>query len=62
LVFRPFALRPDFALDMTDKQRQIMAGHAAHRQAALDSGDMVVSEPVLDSRGSVVTAVSTEAH
>ena len=51
-VFRLKAPRPDFALDMTDDEREIMGRHAAHWQPLIDSGDMVVFGPVLDSTGS----------
>ena len=51
-VFRLKAPRPDFALAMTDEEREIMGRHAAHWQPLLDAGDMVVFGPVLDSTGS----------
>jgi uncharacterized protein YciI len=51
-VFRLIAPRPNFALDMTDAERQIMGRHAAHWQPLVDAGDMVVFGPVLDSTGS----------
>jgi uncharacterized protein len=51
-VFRLKAPRPNFALDMTDEEREIMGRHAAHWQPLIDSGEMVVFGPVLDSRGS----------
>jgi hypothetical protein len=49
LVFRLKALRPTFALDMTDAEREIMGRHAAHWQPYIDSGQMVVFGPVLDA-------------
>jgi uncharacterized protein YciI len=52
LVFRLQAPRPDFALNMSDEEREIMGRHAAHWQTFLDSGQMVVFGPVLDSTGS----------
>jgi uncharacterized protein len=51
-VFRLEAPRPTFALDMTDEEREIMGRHAAHWRPFIDSGQMVVFGPVLDSSGS----------
>jgi uncharacterized protein YciI len=51
-VFRLLAPRPDFALDMTDAEREIMARHAAYWQPFIDSGQMVFFGPVLDDTGS----------
>lgn len=51
-VFRLKAPRPNFALDMTDEEREIMGRHAAHWQPLVDSGAMVVFGPVLDDTGS----------
>jgi uncharacterized protein YciI len=51
-VFRLKAPRPDFALDMTDEEREIMGRHAAYWQPFVDSGEMVVFGPVLDTTGS----------
>jgi uncharacterized protein YciI len=51
-VFRLKAPRPNFALDMTDNEREIMGRHAAHWQSYVDSGQMVVFGPVLDDTGS----------
>jgi uncharacterized protein YciI len=51
-VFRLKAPRPNFALDMTDEERQIMGRHAAYWKPLVDSGAMVVFGPVLDSSGS----------
>ena len=51
-VFRLKAPRPNFALDMTDEEREIMGRHAAHWQPLVDSGAMVVFGPVLDGTGS----------
>lgn len=51
-VFRLQAPRPNFALDMTDEERQIMARHAAYWRPLVDSGQMVVFGPVLDGTGS----------
>jgi uncharacterized protein len=56
-VFRLQAPRPDFALNMSDEEREIMGRHAAHWQPFLDSGQMVVFGPVLDSTGSWGLAV-----
>lgn len=51
-VFRLQAPRPNFALDMTDAEREIMGRHAAHWQPLVEAGRMVVFGPVLDSTGS----------
>ena len=51
-VFRLLAPRPDFALDMSDEERAIMGEHAAYWQSFIDSGQMVLSGPVLDGTGS----------
>jgi uncharacterized protein len=51
-VFRLKAPRPNFALDMSDEERDVMGRHAAHWQPYIDSGRMVVFGPVLDSTGS----------
>lgn len=51
-VFRLKAPRPTFALDMTEAEREIMGRHAAHWQPRIQSGEMVVFGPILDSTGS----------
>ena len=51
-MFRLQAPRPNFALDMTDGEREVMARHAAYWQPFIDSGQMVVFGPVLDGTGS----------
>jgi uncharacterized protein YciI len=51
-VFRLIAPRPNFALDMSDEEREIMGRHAAHWRPLVDSGAMVVFGPVLDDTGS----------
>jgi len=51
-VFRLQAPRPNFALDMTDEEREVMARHAAYWQPFIDSGQMVVFGPVLEQTGS----------
>jgi uncharacterized protein len=51
-VFRLNAPRPTFALDMSDEEREIMARHAAHWRPWIESGQMVIFGPVLDSTGS----------
>ena len=56
-VFRLMAPRPTFALDMTDEEREIMGRHAAYWQPFVESGQMVVFGPVLDSTGSWGLAV-----
>lgn len=56
-VFRLKAPRPTFALDMSDEEREIMTRHAAHWGAYVESGQMVVFGPVLDTSGSWGLAV-----
>jgi uncharacterized protein len=51
-VFRLQTPRPNFALDMTEEEREIMTRHAAHWQPLIDSGHMVIFGPVLDGTGS----------
>jgi uncharacterized protein YciI len=51
-VFRLKSPRPNFALDMSDHEREVMARHAAHWQPLIGSGQMVVFGPVLDGTGS----------
>jgi len=51
-VFRLIAPRPDFALDMSDEEREVMGRHAAYWQPLIDAGRMVVFGPVLDETGS----------
>jgi uncharacterized protein len=51
-VFRLMAPRPTFALDMTDSEREVMGRHADYWKRFIDSGQMVVFGPVLDSTGS----------
>jgi uncharacterized protein len=43
--------RPNFAFDMTDQERDIMARHGAYWQPLIDSGQMVVFGPVFDGTG-----------
>ena len=51
-VFRLQAPRPNFAFDMSNEEREIMARHAAHWQPLVELGQMVVFGPVLDGTGS----------
>lgn len=51
-VFRLVAPRPTFALDMTDEERSVMERHAAYWRSYIDSGQMVIFGPVLDTTGS----------
>lgn len=51
-VLRLIGPRPDFALEMTDEERDVMERHAAHWQQFVESGRMVVFGPVLDGSGS----------
>lgn len=56
-MIRLKAPRPTFALDMTDEEREVMGRHAAYWQPFIESGQMVVFGPVLDSSGSWGLAV-----
>jgi uncharacterized protein len=51
-VLRLKSPRPNFALDMSDEEREVMGRHAAHWQPFIDRGQMVVFGPVLDGTGS----------
>jgi uncharacterized protein len=61
-VFRLISPRPTFAFDMNDEERAVMARHAAHWQAYLDSGKMVVFGPVVDGTGSWGLGVVEAEH
>jgi uncharacterized protein len=52
VVFRLKAPRPNFAFDMSEEERAVMARHAAYWQPLVDAGRMVVFGPVLDATGS----------
>ena len=64
-VFRLTSPRATFALDMSDQEREIMARHALYWRPWIESGQMVIFGPVLDSSGSwglgVVEADDEEA-
>jgi uncharacterized protein YciI len=60
-VFRLLPPRPTFALDMSNEERDIMSRHAAHWTPYLESGQMVVFGPIIDSTGSWGLGV-VEAH
>lgn len=51
------APRPNFALDMSDEEREIMGRHAEYWQPYVVSGQMLGFGPVLDSTGSWGLAV-----
>ena len=51
-VFRLKPPRPNFALDMSDEEREVMGWHAAHWKPYIESGKMVIFGPVVDSTGS----------
>jgi len=51
-VFRLQAPRPNFALDMTEEEREIMTRHATYWRPYIESGQMVIFGPVLDGTGS----------
>jgi uncharacterized protein YciI len=56
-VLRLIAPRPNFAQTLTDSEREIMSGHAAHWGQYLERGDMVVFGPVLTEEDSYGLAV-----
>ncbi len=56
-VLRLIAPRPNFAQTLTDSEREIMNGHAAHWRPYLERGDMVVFGPVLTDEDSYGLAV-----
>jgi uncharacterized protein len=56
-VLRLKAPRPDFALTLTNSEREIMNRHAAHWQPYLDRDDVVVFGPILTDEGSYGLAV-----
>src|SRR3954454_369181 len=64
-VFKIDNPRPDVAIDMTDEERKVIGRHAAYWQRFIDSGQMVVFGPVLDTTGSwglgVIEAADEEA-
>lgn len=51
-VFRLFPPRADFALTMSDEERDVMERHAAHWGPHIASGRMVLFGPCLDGTGS----------
>ncbi len=44
--------RPDFAMTMTDEERELMGAHGEHWRPRVEAGDVVVFGPVLDDTGS----------
>jgi uncharacterized protein len=56
-VLRLIAPRPDFAMTLSDEEREIMGRHSQHWQPLVESGQMVVFGPILDSTGSWGLAV-----
>jgi uncharacterized protein YciI len=62
-VLRLIAPRPNFALTMTDAERELMARHAAHWRPYLERDDLVVFGPILtddDSYGLAVVEADDE--
>jgi hypothetical protein len=57
-AFRLKAPRPNFALDMSDEEREIMGRHAAYWQPLIDSGQMVVFGPCSTTRDRGVSVSS----
>jgi uncharacterized protein len=51
-VLRLLGPRPDFALTMSDEERETMGRHADHWRPWIDSGRMVVFGPGVDDAGS----------
>jgi uncharacterized protein len=51
-VIRLTTPRPDFAMTMSDDEREIMGRHAAHWGPFIEDGRMVVFGPIVDGRGS----------
>ena len=56
-VLRLIAPRPNFALTITDAEREIMDRHRVHWRPYLERGDMVVFGPVLTDEDSYGLAV-----
>ena len=56
-VLRLIAPRPNFALTLTDSERETMNRHAEHWRPYLERGDMVVFGPVLTDEDSYGLAV-----
>ncbi|HTW12778.1 MAG TPA: YciI family protein [Solirubrobacteraceae bacterium] len=62
-VLRLIAPRPNFALTMTEAEREIMGRHAAYWGPFLERGDLVVFGPVLtegDSYGLAIVEAEDE--
>ena len=51
-VLRLIGPRPDFAMTMTDEERELMGRHGEHWRPRVEAGDVVVFGPVLDDTGS----------
>jgi uncharacterized protein YciI len=52
LVFRLIPPRPDFAMTMSDDERDLMGRHAGHWAPRIETGQVVVFGPVADETGS----------
>jgi hypothetical protein len=52
LVLRLIAPRPDFAMTMSDDERDLMGRHADHWRPRIEAGEVVVFGPVADEGGS----------
>ncbi|MED1203233.1 YciI family protein [Heyndrickxia acidicola] len=51
-VFVKFpAPRPNFHNEMTEKEKELMQGHAAHWAALLEEGKALATGPILDPSG-----------
>jgi uncharacterized protein YciI len=51
-VLRLIGPRPDFAMTMSDEERQLMGRHADHWRPRIEAGEVVVFGPVADGTGS----------
>jgi uncharacterized protein len=52
LVLRLIPPRPDFAMTMSDDERDLMGRHADHWASRIETGQVVVFGPVADETGS----------
>jgi uncharacterized protein len=65
LVLRLIPPRSDFAMTMSDHERDLMSRHAEHWRSRIEAGQVVVFGPVADETGSwglCVAEVDDEAE
>jgi uncharacterized protein YciI len=65
MVLRLIPPRSDFAMTMSDSERELMSRHADHWRSRIDAGQVVVFGPVADETGSwglCVAEVDDEAE